>query len=285
MSQSCAACHAALPSNLVRCPHCARSLPFPNVRAAEAEEEQAALEAMYRRAMRSIRARGAASVARAFEASAAGSRAVIARAVGEIQRLATSDREVYATYYQLSDADIRIPAGDQWDVLRRVTDEALFPNYREEIRFAALSLNERGLSSYGPCILVMRDEMIAHRATVFVENSVGWMRRHFARVLEGLDLPRGFRAPWQARAKLAVAKVSPRLTPSTDAGDFPALLLTEGADTSGDDFIEVHIFGPVTIRTVEKVVVQRPEQASAVVKLDALAELLRSQSVPLEVAG
>ena len=78
-------------------------------------------------------------------------------------------------------------------------------------------------------------------------------------------------------------KVADRLTPATDPHTFPSLLLAEGTDTSGDEFIEVHIFGPITIRTVEKVVVQRPEVAFTLVKLDALVELLRSQGVRLEV--
>jgi hypothetical protein len=283
MAQNCSSCKLDFPSGPPCCPHCGRPRLFPNVQAAEAPEERAALEVMYAHAMDSAAVRGADAVAQAFEARAARYSAVIGRPVGEVQRLATSDRELYATYYQFATAEIRIPAGERWDVLRRVTDEVLFPNYREGIRFAALSLDERGLSNYGACIMVVRDEMIAHRATVFTEITVRWMRRHLARIVEGDELPRGFRAPWQARARLAVVKVSDRLTASMDRGAFPALLLAEGADTSADEFIEVHIFGPITIRTVEKVVVQKPEEASAVVKLDALAKLLRRQGVPMEV--
>ena len=54
--------------------------------------------------------------------------------------------------------------------MRVFADDALFPGYKEQIRFAALSLDGKGLSSYGECTLILRDHMIAHRASVLEGN-------------------------------------------------------------------------------------------------------------------
>ncbi len=71
-------------------------------------------------------------------------RAIIARPLGEVQRLATSDKQIYATYHQLTDAGVRVPEGDKWDVLRSTVGPAIFPDYHQHIRFAALSLGTLG---------------------------------------------------------------------------------------------------------------------------------------------
>jgi hypothetical protein len=124
------------------CPHCARPANYPNVFAAADSDEAAALKRRYEEAKRVAQARGAKvlSAVESFEAEVLGARAVIARPLGELQRLSTSDNEIYATFYGLLSAGVRIPTGEKWDTLRRVADEALFPNYKEQIRFAALSL-------------------------------------------------------------------------------------------------------------------------------------------------
>ena len=67
---------------------------------------------------------------------------------------------------------VRLPNGEKWDVLRPVIDGVIFPGYHDKIRFAALTLNGRGLSGYGPCALILREDRIARRTTVFEENSI-----------------------------------------------------------------------------------------------------------------
>ena len=106
------------------------------------------------------------------------SHAVIARPAHEILRLATSQNEIYGTFYNLIGAGLRLPEGGKWDILRGVVDSALFPNYKEDIRFAALSLNGVGLSNYGEYSIMLRTDLIAHRASVFEENSILFMKHH-----------------------------------------------------------------------------------------------------------
>ena len=130
------------------CPHCARPANYPNVYAAQDGDEAAALEGHYQHARRAAQSRGAGilTAIERFEDEVSNARAIVARPGGELQRLSTSDNEVYATFYQWLDAGVRLPSGEKWGALRRVTDEALFPGYRDHIRFAALSLDGAGLT-------------------------------------------------------------------------------------------------------------------------------------------
>ena len=220
-----------------------------------------------------------------FEAAAGASKAVIARSQAEVVRLATADNEVYATYYDLASAWIRLPNGDKWGPLRAVAEEALFPNYRDKIRFAALSLHDRGLPNFGDSFIVLREDMIAHRASVFEENCVTFMKRHKIRMDQAYSLPRGYRATWGERGRLCVAKKAHQLASDTRTEDFGSLLLKAAPKREDDDFVEVHVWGPMTRRTFEKVTIEpgaKPSKSDAA-RLRGLKEMLGSVGVALEV--
>jgi hypothetical protein len=237
-----------------RCPHCGEFWGFGNVRAAEEKAEQQALLRRYDKAKKEAVGRGAGLAVDEFEAEiTAKSIAVIARPASEVQRLATSDNEVYATYYQLIEARVKIPKGEKWDVLRAVADSALFPNYKENIRFAVLCFGGDGLANYGECSLRLRTFMIQRRASVFEENSVLFMAHQNIKMSRADNLPKGYRAVWDERGKLCVAKLAGKIQPTTLASEYEGILMTPGATSAEDDFVEVHIWGPLTARTIEEV--------------------------------
>jgi len=279
----CEFCHNHFSSASERCPHCARPGLFPNVRAADDDDERNALNRRYQEAISDAASRKTDQAAKDFEAAVTRSQAVIARSLNELQRLATSDNELYATYHQLVDAGLRLPSGDQWNTLRVLTDETLFSGYKQHIRFAALSLDRIGLHNYGECSLVLRDDMIAHRASVFEENSVVWMAKHQIKISEATDLPKGYRAVWSERVKLAVAKLSEKIQSTTRADSYSGLLLEQGATSEDDQFIEVHIWGQMTARTFEHVIVEQPQQQMSSVTLNALREKLGAVGVKMEI--
>jgi hypothetical protein len=271
----CDHCKNEIPPSADRCPHCGLSVSSPNVRAAENPGERHALARRYRSARKALLARNAVTVLNDFEAAVATSKAIIARSENELQQLATSDNELYATYYQLIGGGIKIPVGSNWDTLRAVTDSALFPNYKEHIRFAALSLDGMGLFNYGNCSIVLRDNMIAHRASVFEENSVLFMKHCHIKMWDAPKLPRGYRATWKERAKLCVAKLHDRINATTQAHEYPALLLQQGATSGDDEFVEVHIYGSMTRRAIEQVILSpRLKRAQRATILKALKEKL-----------
>jgi hypothetical protein len=203
------------------------------------------------------------------------------RAPGDLLRLANSDRDLFATYYQLRRAGLRLPTGDEWDYRRNVADEALFPDFKEHITFAALSLDGTGLSNYGSCSIVLRNDMIAHRASVFEENSVKFTERHRVAMKKG-KVPNGYRAPWANREKLCAAKLHQSIDAATRPDEYSRLLMREGATSEEDQFVEAHIFGPWTARTIEQVSVSKRRKRADNVSIKWLARELKKFGVTVK---
>jgi hypothetical protein len=252
------------------------------VRAAEQPTNRDALAVRYEAVRASASERGALPTLETFESELARSRAVLGRSAGEVDRLASSERQGYASYYQLIEAEARLPDDNQWDPLRRLADSVLFPGYEKHIRFLALSLDDTGLDSYGECSLVCRDSMIEHRATVFEANSTVFLGEQPATLSELQSAIPGRRATYADRATLCVAKLGDRLSADTATRDFAGVLMAQGQTSADDDFIEVNIYGPMTIRTFQKVVVDG-SRARRKIYLRALGERLTHFGVDLEV--
>ena len=254
----CDHCNNDIPHPSERCPHCARPGIFWNVISADRADERTALEQRYNFAKVDALSRGAEEGLRSFEYAASSSTVVIARSESELLRLATSDRQLYATYYQQLEGGLRLPDGDDWDVVREIADTLLFPKYKQDIRFGALSLDGVGLTNYGSCSITLRDDMISHRTTVFEENSVVFMKR-FGIKASNPELPKGYRATWRDRGKLCVAKLASTINATTTANEYSSLLLKQGASSADDQFVEVHIWGPISILTMQRVTLTSKE--------------------------
>lgn len=247
----CDFCQFDVPISSDRCPHCARPSLFPNVTQAIDRVQMSALETRYQAALQKV-PEDIATTAQKFEdAVSSQSEAVVTRYSTELFRLATSEDELYASFYGQLQAGARTPSEGFWDGVREVVDSKLFGFYKNHIRFAALALNRRGFCHYGDCFVTLRDDMIAHRSTVFEENSVMFMHQRNLGITSAL--PDGFMAPWQNRGRLALAKYAGALSAEMVASDFPAVLASEGVNAEEDAFIEVHIYGPLSIRTVADV--------------------------------
>ncbi len=278
----CRFCRQAFPMSEDRCPHCARPALFPNVEMAADDKERLALARRYDSAIEDAARRGCDGTVRDFESQAGKSKAVIARGLDETLRLAAGEYSVYGTYHQLTNSGLRIPAGSKWDALRNIADDALFGSYKTEIRFAALSLDGLGLGHYGECFWILREEMIAHRTSVFEENSVTFLSRQGIKIeiTQAPELPPGHRAIWEERSKLCVAKLAGRISVKISANEFPELLLRQGSTGEEDEFVEVHIGGSVTVRTLERVIMKRGAPRSATGR--ALRAKLEKFDVKLE---
>ena len=255
-SVPCPNCKNDIPQPAVHCPHCGQpSGIYWNVWEADEPAERAALEARYVRAMGDATSRGANVQVQGFEDAIVDSKAVLARSESEVLRLATSTKQLYTTYYKQLEAGLKLPDGGEWDRVREITDTILFPMYKGEIRFAALSLNDIGLSSYGSCSISLRTDLISYRASVLEENSVLFVERHDIKASRPPNIPEGFRASWDNRAKLCVSKLAAKIDSSTLANQYSGILLKQGATSNDDEFIEVHIWGSISALTMEKVTV------------------------------
>lgn len=247
-TKTCNDCRNVIARSASKCPHCGRPSLFPNVD--KALSEQSDLESRYEKATDDARLRGVITNVEDFEKATKNSFAVINRGLSELERLVGSDFEIYATFYQLS-GTTKMPTGEVWDSRRESADSIIFTGYKEEIRFAALSLDSVGLSNYGDCSWVLREEMIAHRASVFETNTTIFVKQQ--NIHDEEEMPKGYRAVWDDRAKLCVTKIAKKINATTKSADYSYLLLNQGASSSDDEFAEVHIFGPMTIRTIGEV--------------------------------
>jgi hypothetical protein len=280
--RQCEYCGNGLPRGYPACPHCGRPGRYQNVDDAADPEEKAALETRYLAAVADCLARGAEKSLKGFEAEATKSKAVSSRPIGFLQPLAQSGKAVYSTYYKMMQAEIRLPDGEKWDSLRAVADEALFTGFKENIRFAALSVDGMGVSNYGDCTIIFRDEMIAHRASVFEENSTLFMDHQGILMSQANELPKGCRATWEERHKFCVAKLHRSIDAATQPNQYSALLLHQGAKTDNDDFVEVHIWGSMTRRTIERVTVPRPKNSAERIIIKAIKESFETVGATLE---
>jgi len=176
----------------------------------------------------------------------------------ELRRLAASDSQVAITYYGQLTSGMRLPDGAS-DRLRRIADTILFTGYSEEISFAAITVDDRWMKSYGDAAIYFKEESIAHRASVFEGNSMRWIhdQAYSERAPVGslskntLEIPPGYRATWDWRHKLGVAKLATDLRePHRTIAD---CVLSEAPEPSENRFIEVHIFGTFSIRSVKRI--------------------------------
>lgn len=252
MENSCSNCGNQVPLSLRFCPACQQDAGFPNRRLAISNAEERALEARADVADASAEAGGYANKLEEFtETIEKKSKAIIARPFATISDLIENDRKLYTTYHLQLAAEARTPEDNEFDYVRTQFESAIAPNFFQQIRFAALTLDGRWLRYFGPYAMILRDVAIAHRATVFEENPVEFIRR--LKVLLTQPLPPGYRAVWERRGTLAKAKLYSKLNAETDQKLFAEILLNEDPSKGTFDYIEVHIFGSFNRNSIERI--------------------------------
>jgi hypothetical protein len=171
IEEECKKCRFNIPLAYAFCPHCGYDQRFPNVIAAKRTAEVDALRMRYDSAVADAKARRCWAQVREFgRVVKRDAKVVIGRPFEEVSRLLLSDRSLYGTYYDMSEAGLRLPGGDGWDAVRRPNEEEIFPGYKEHIRFGNLSLDGFGLKSYGRCFITLRTKMVSHRTSLFEGN-------------------------------------------------------------------------------------------------------------------
>jgi hypothetical protein len=249
----CPKCGLRVPPHARFCPVDQTDVGFPNVRAAETPEEVNALDTRCGAAAQDAQSRSCLPVLEDFRRAVLSSKAVICRSLNALQALVSGDSALYSTFYQQVRSEARIPEDNLWDKARGAVDATLFPNYEENIRFGMLSLNDHGLTTYGAYVIVLREALIASRSTVFECNSVVFFQK-MDDTKVGDAAPLGYRAVWARRDRLAMAKHYGQIGPATAASDYSSILVKPGPTPQDEEFIEVHIYGPIHRRAIEKVV-------------------------------
>ena len=206
----------------------------------------------YSDAVNAAKSRGAGTTLLAFEKVMASSGAVVNCTLPFLRDFATQGKTLYANYHKGVHAGVRKIALQENDQQRTVVDAIMFGSYASSISFAALSLNDRGVESYGEYALKLRTITIADRATILEENSFDFVDHK--KLGPKTSIPLGCRSDWDDRGRLAVAKLEPSLdTGPIQSGGFKRLLLSSEGNFKTDHFMEVHIFGTFDFNAVEAI--------------------------------
>lgn len=275
----CHNCQEEIPAHVRSCVVCGADVGYPNVRAASTSEEDSALELRVKEAKEYADSQGCANILKSFRDGISQSSAVLCCSLGKVNELLSSDNSLHQTFYQAIGSEGRLPEDNEWDKIRQPVDTLLFPYYYKEIHFGALSIDRRGVPSYGGYCMALKNISIKDRATVFEENSILFVKRH--RIVAGDPVLLGYRAIWAKRDSLAVAKLGRRLTPKTKPTEFSKLLVS--ADATDADFIEVHIYGMIHRRAIEHLSGHQPKQKADRVLLKSALNKLKQIGASSEI--
>jgi hypothetical protein len=277
---NCRQCGSPVPAEKRECQSCGEDNGYPNVRIAQSHDEVAALQARLHDAETSASARACKEALDRFGAAMLSSKAIISRSLTIIQDLIDSDRRTYTSYQRQLVSGSRVAEENQFDRVRTQVEAALFPNFHLDVLFGFLALGTTTLTGYGAYALVLKEHMIAHRATVFEQNCINFARKF--RLALADPVPPGYRAAWAHRDVLAKAKLHTDLTSTTQDTDFPRILVNDRGGTGNSDFIEVHIFGPLNRYTIERLIGPAPKTREDRLLWRRLGRQLGTVGIPVE---
>ncbi|VFM95213.1 MAG: hypothetical protein BECKG1743D_GA0114223_100419 [Candidatus Kentron sp. G] len=257
----CDKCKATFEWHEDRCPVCGHDIGFPLARELGRQKERDALQRRYQEALDSARNRAVEDRVAAFEqAVQSKSRAVIGVWPSFLASFLNDARMLFTSYSLQVAAGSRKPASREDDKRRRGTEGTLFGALAPKICYAALSLDDAGLVSYGDdCFFTLVEAAARARGTLLEENSYTFVQKH--KILPGDEIPAGYRAVWRDRHKLAVAKLAGQIDESTTDSAFAQLLLHSDGDRATDKFMEVHIYSGFDNQSVDGVRIPMPENA------------------------
>ena len=268
-SDKCPNCSSRLPDSDRYCSTCRHDIGAPNVRSAGSQSERSALKSRFAEAK--IRARSRKlekSFNNCFDAVGKVSGVVVAMPASVARGLAEDPRKVYVNYETLVGAGIRRAAESQNDRHRCAVTGFLFGSYAPKIVYGVLSLNDQGLPTYGRVFCRLRNVAIQDRTSFLEENSFTFAKKHDLR-LDSI-IPEGYRAVWENRYQLVLAKICDSLTTAQGVLSWQRLLVrSDGKTQANDDFIEAHIYDSFDIASVEQMVVANTKGMSRDERLDA----------------
>lgn len=227
-----------VPYHLANCPTCGTFVGAPNVRQARAM--RTFLMGHYNQASAQLEDSDLIAERDQLESIVRDAFMTIAMDPPLLRNLAEGDS--YRSYYQSRDDRAREIAARRNQQNRSKVDNQLHAGYHDHIIHAALSPDGRHLSSYGSVGAVLRKGFHDQVSSLLRENDFDFYRRHELGNIDAEE-PMGWRAAWEDRTYLAVAKVAGQITPGMTATELADLIMCVGQDRQSDRFIEVHIYG------------------------------------------
>jgi len=240
MAERCPVCQVEVPDySAPNCSRCGNLIGWPNYR--KALFEQPVLDARYQSARADLDGNGLTLLREQVERLAEASLPVVGMDANACSDLLKGGK--YRNYHyrvEIGDRDIASEANHG---NRSMVNERLYPKYGRHLQYAVLSPDGLGLTSYGPIAVAWRVDphYLMTRATLLEENEFLFFEAHGLGSLNAV-VPSGYRAIWEDRAKLVIAKLAPSLNAATALADLQTLILRPGADRWNDVFVEVVIY-------------------------------------------
>lgn len=264
----------------ITCKGCGRQeVGYPNVRYADDPAEVSALDDRVQAAFAEADRNGSKDALAAFELAMQRSWAVTVMKPVDLRMILEGNRLWTSYYKHARAAGSRVAEKNKWDMNRGSNDGKVNPEYYQEINYAALSLTDFGSGWYGGCHVKLVSERIASRTSVFWKNPFNFLDEMVVKPDE--LVPPGYRASWERRDRLAVAKLHDQIRADTAEDAFAGILLNPDPTRGDADFIEVHIYGAVAPSAFAKVTVD-VNLLDAVTRLDWESVKLRLQGTPIE---
>jgi hypothetical protein len=254
---------------------------FPNVRLAQHADNKSALQGRYEEACRSASTTGCLEALMNFEIAVKASDAVINVDIPFLNYFLTRQKVSYQSYFDGVSTGNRSIAAPENDHKRMVVDAALFGASLAKMVCAALSIDGRGLKSYGAATMRLRKEVIEHRSTVLERNSFEIFDG--AAPIDMEDMPKGVWAQWDERHKLAVAKHNNVAAEINFGNTFSRILLRSGGNHE-DEFMEVWIYGGFNYEAIASILIENDELVDEVATLEARVLEARCRQLDIKVS-
>jgi len=240
------------------CPVCGTTQTNPvNVKRAKLKQEIAALDSRYQVSMNSFTARGLQNEHQRLEQLVqTKGKAVINTSFDFTWEWLGPNRSAYTSYRRQLMDKTRQTALFENDVNRTLADSFLYGS-ATDIIYGALTVNEKGLTSYGEVSVFLKEISVERRTSVLETNSFYFIKDLVDnnQYTFGKPFPAGYLSSWQDKYKLAVSKLASSLNKNISDEELCDLILFSSGDKNTDRFFELHIYGSIVAAAIEKIVI------------------------------
>jgi hypothetical protein len=251
---ACKECQYVNRRNSLKCLKCSESLGAVNVNIIDIDSEKEALNLRYENSRNSSKAFD--KLCEFENHVKENGKAVINTDIKLLHLIL--QKGMYQNYHILVEENVKEIAKDFDNRKRSKVEGYLFgAELARKLVYAALSTDGNGLRGYGKVSITLLNEAIERRASLLEENSYDFAMTN-DRIIND-EIPKGFRANWIDKHKLAVAKLFEKITINTYESEFNDIILFTDGNRGNENFIEIYIFDPVFIQAFKEVRV--PDEA------------------------
>ncbi len=248
-------CTMANDINNVVCDGCGKPIAEPiTIRRASIESEIDALSKRYADAISFLSSNSLTSEGKDLEQVVINDgRAVINSPFDYVYAWLTNSTKEYTSYKrQILNNDRKQALFDN-DKNRCTVDAILFGSHID-IVYAALTIDDSGVISYGDTYLFLKPALVESRTSCLERNSFFFVTDIEAKGWRwNQPIPPGYMSTWQSKEKLTIAKVHKQLFTSIAKSDMAKLVLHSDGDRTKDEFIELFISGNISQHVIERI--------------------------------